>query len=244
MSRTLQFFVLFLAAANAQEMSDEESERIMKKRLEKRLARQSVVRFPPPGPISCNADFADSEGFDCQLYEQGNWCNGTASPMGFGTEWCKTWDKKQGDGKGVCASQGFNWGHFTGFENSKYEEADNQCAGCGATSCKKNYKRTVPAYPEGCKDYETVEENGGGVWTDSWGYSCNAYHQGQFCKQKADGTWTEGGLWPIKDFGKISTYGWFHKGCTSGKACKITAYTACCSCGGGKKANQTSATIV
>merc|ERR1711870_118543 len=154
---------------------------------------------------------------------------GEASATGYGTEWCQR--------QSTCKSQGFNWGSFTGFAKNG-EQSNNQCSGCGA-KCPKNYKREIPALPATCADYETVEENGGGVWTDSWGYSCHAYHQGQFCKQKEDGTWTEGGLWPVKEFGKITGYKWFHKGCTSGKSCRIDAFTACCACGGGKKSNQT-----
>lgn len=228
----------FFAAGGVQAMTDEESEAIMWKRLEKRVKRQNEsLAFPPPVNVSCNADFVDSEGFDCQLYETGHWCNGVASPTGYGPEWCQR--------TSTCKSQGFNWGKFSGFAKGRTgQEADNQCAGCGATNCAKNYKRTITDYPEGCVDYETVAENGGGVWTDSWGYSCHAYHKGQFCKQKPDGTWTEGGLWPISDFGKIKTYSWFHKGCKRGKSCKVDAFTACCACGGGKKSDQTSAVMV
>merc|ERR1712039_315397 len=237
---TLTFLAQLLPECTAQEMTDAESDAIMKKRLEKRLAREQEMlnsSFPPAPtpPAACNSDFVDSEGFDCQLYELGNWCNGEASPSGYGTEWCQR--------QSSCKSQGFNWGVFTGFAK-KGEEADNQCSGCGATKCAKNYKREIPALPASCVDYETVAENGGGVWTDSWGYSCHAYHQGQFCKQKADGTWTEGGLWPVSEFGKITGYKWFHKGCESGKSCKIDAFTACCACGGGKKSNETSTVVV
>lgn len=233
----LKIAALILASCRAQEMTDAESDAIIAKRLAKRLSHQEVVNavFPPtPTPTPCNADFVDSEGFDCQLYELGNWCNGTASTRGFGTEWCKR--------TSTCKSQGFNWGAFSGFAK-KSEEADTQCAGCGASKCAKNYKRSIPDEPTGCVNYDTVAANGGGVWTDSWGYSCHAYHQGQFCKQSPDGTWSEGGLWPVADFGKITGYSWFHKGCESGKSCKIDAYTACCSCGGGKKSNQTSVIV-
>lgn len=229
----LKFLALFLASGSAQGMTDEESDAIIKMRWEKRLKHQKeMLNMTRPETSVCNPDFVDSEGFDCQLYELGNWCNGEASPRGFGKEWCQR--------SSSCASQGFNWGSFSIFSVAKgREEADNQCSGCGAKSCPKNYKRAIPDYPEGCVDYETVKENGGGVWSDSWGYSCHAYSKGQFCKQKPDGTWTEGGLWPVSDFGKIKGYSWFHKGCTKGRSCRIDAFTACCSCGGGTKSNQT-----
>merc|ERR1719284_1498227 len=31
--------------------------------------------------------------------------------------------------------------------------------------------------------------NGGGVWSDSWGYSCEAYNMGEFCQHNSDGQW-------------------------------------------------------
>merc|ERR1711976_239121 len=109
-----------------------------------------------------------------------------------------------------------------------------QCAACGAKGCNEPSTYTRDPEPvQSCTDYKTIAANGGGVWSDSWGYSCEAYTMGEFCQHNSDGSWSEGGLWPVSEFGKINTYSWFHDDCTTGKTCKVDAYTACCSCGGG-----------
>jgi hypothetical protein len=198
---------------------------IVRERLQKLNERLLEVEAMQVKDTACKPGWVDSEGFDCQLYDLAEWCT---SDGGFGPGWCRR--------QSTCSSQGFNWGKFSGFADSQGRDASTQCAACGATGCNEPSTYTRDPEPVAqCTDYNTIAANGGGVWTDSWGYSCESYTMGEFCQKNADGSYSEGGLWPVDEFGKINTYSWFHDSCTSGKQCKIDAYTACCSCGGGHK---------
>jgi len=205
--------------------SNPELPEIVRQRLAKLNARLHEVEGMASRETSCVQGWVDSEGFDCQLYDLSNWCTFYASP---GPEWCTK--------QTVCASQAFSWGRLQGFADRNGRDATTQCAACGAKGCNEpsTYSRS-PTPVQQCQDFKTISENGDGPWTDSWGYSCHAYTMGEFCQKNADGSYSEGGLWPVADFGKISQYEWFHDSCEKGKTCKVDAYQACCSCGGGIK---------
>lgn len=198
---------------------------VVLERLAKLNARLAEMEATNVTDTACKQGWVDSEGFDCQLYDLSDWCTEDGKP---GPGWCKR--------ATTCASQGFNWGKLSGFADKQGRDASTQCAACGAKGCNEpsTYSRD-PKPVSSCTDYRTIPANGGGEWTDSWGYSCTAYTMGEFCKHNSDGSYSEGGLWPVEDFGYISQYAWFHDDCTSGKNCRVTAYEACCSCGGGIK---------
>jgi hypothetical protein len=198
---------------------------IVLERLEKLNARLVEMEAANVSNTACKEGWVDSEGFDCQLYDLGDWCTEEGTE---GSGWCTR--------QSTCHSQGFSWGKLKGFADKQGRDASTQCAACGAKGCNEpsSYSRK-PEPVAGCTDFRTVAENGGGEWTDSWGYSCTAYTMGEFCQRNADGSYSEGGLWPVADFGLISQYSWFHDDCTTGKTCRVDAYEACCSCGGGIK---------
>lgn len=225
-------FVVVSGAAGVLDLPDTlnpELPEIVRQRLEKLNARLRELDAMPNKETSCVQGWVDSEGFDCELYDSGEWCTVDG---GFGPGWCVR--------KSTCSSQGFNWGNFAGFADKQGRDATTQCAACGATGCNEPSTYTRSPHPvEQCSDFKTIAANGGGVWSDSWGYSCEAYTMGEFCQENADGSYSEGGLWPVSDFGKITEYAWFHDSCTTGKTCKVDAYKACCSCGGGIKSTPT-----
>lgn len=201
---------------------------IVRERLAKLNARLLELEKLNVTDTACKQGWTDSEGFDCQLYDTADWCTSDGLP---GDGWCKR--------ATTCASQGFNWGKLSGFADNQGRDASTQCAVCGAKGCNEpeSYTRS-PEEVEGCTNFKTISANGGGDWSDSWGYTCEAYTMGEFCQKNADGSYSEGGLWPVSDFGKINQYAWFHDDCTTGKTCKVDAYTACCSCGGGIKSTM------
>jgi len=229
MSRIVLVSICGVATLDLPDTLNPELPEVVRQRLEKLNARLREVEAMPVKETACLQGWKDSEGFDCQLYDLAEWCTTSG---GFGPEWCVR--------SSTCASQGFNWGKFAGFADKQGRDATTQCAACGAKGCNEpeTYTRSIEPVKQ-CTDFKTIAANGGGVWSDSWGYDCNSYTTGQFCKKNSDGSYSEGGLWPVSDFGKISSYAWFHDSCSSGKTCKVDAYTACCSCGGGTKTVET-----
>merc|ERR1712139_547375 len=192
--------------------------------------------MPVNATAACDCGWTDYEGFDCQEYEDAAWC----TPQGdVGAGWCKAKGKagryQPNFPNRSCldyVNYQFGWGTLKAFARTHGQyagiTASQVCKGCGAQCPECPKKRTPNAIPTGCQAFEAPM---GGPWRDSWGYTCDSYRHGNFCV-KTNGQWHEGGLWPTKDFGKITAYSWWAKNPAN---YKVNAYQACCACGGGSQ---------
>ena len=155
----------------------------------------------------------DRLGFDCDLYENANWCEKTGKP---GTYWSS-----------------LLWGDITEIKKHHLTAVEACCA-CGGGEMNKNkwdlkLGRFVPglAYPYFISDYHFTKYDEGNsygcidckegkIWHDSMGFSCMVYHYAEFCTKKG-----KTGLGWNLNFGTIADYK------NGGK----TAFDACKACG-------------
>ena len=182
-----------------------------------------VAPLSTPGPILCDPDWADQEGFDCQLYEGADWCKPNGSE---GSGWCQANEFQPTFPGNSClthVSYNYGWGVITTWRGGEghHGNAHHQCASCGSASCPYvPGKRKPNSIPAGCKDHVAPD---GTPWRDSNGYTCKAYQYGNFCVRGPDGKFTEGGLWKKnKDFGLINEYGWCAKKLSHGRQMPTT----------------------
>eukprot|EP00316_Scyphosphaera_apsteinii_P017258 CAMPEP_0119310530 /NCGR_PEP_ID=MMETSP1333-20130426/19621_1 /TAXON_ID=418940 /ORGANISM="Scyphosphaera apsteinii, Strain RCC1455" /LENGTH=187 /DNA_ID=CAMNT_0007314727 /DNA_START=37 /DNA_END=597 /DNA_ORIENTATION=- len=155
----------------------------------------------------CDPDWYDKAHFDCQMYEQAGWCKSDGT---LGEGWCKTSYYLDGlTSLETCHHiKGDTWGWYgslDGFTTKKGGSAADACAGCGSECPPTTYKRTPNALPADCVDAIAPS---GGVWRDSYGYTCASYQYGNFCVQTASGGWEQGGLWKENGYGELSDYAW------------------------------------
>ena len=194
-----------------------------------------AVVAPPSSPNSCPL-WSDAYGFDCQLYEGADWCTSQGQ---LGAGWCQANQYQPSYTDKTCLPNAqtekkwkrkFGWGSFSDFLSAGELTPGEACAGCGAPCSAPPPARIANALPANCSDLATPDGSGG-MWRDSWGYTCASHQHGSFCVQAADGSWGEGGLWDAS-YGDLEGYKWWAVR-ADGSAAKVHALEACCACGGG-----------
>jgi hypothetical protein len=159
-----------------------------------------------------------SDGFTCQIYTEAQWCTADGRE---GAGWCRS-------DHSSCLMHDtapFSWGVIGDFAMSAGVSALDACAGCGApcTPAPSTFpNRTLNELSPTCTD---LRAHGTRPWRDAYGYTCGAYHHGQFCRHDpANGTWSAS--WDASQMGRIEQYAWWAQ--RDGQALMLSAFDVCC----------------
>jgi len=175
-----------------------------------------------------NADFIDSNGFNCHAYEGAGWCQRDSGVTTYGVNWCHRFPRSDFDSS-LCSVmpsrlRQYTFGHYV---NDIGEDA--------RVCCCDNDLFDSYQYDLGWKVEDNPQQHCNDLkwdghpdkpWHDKNGWTCRAYAFGNLCNDRGKKTHN----WNQQEWGTIQDNAWTPKNADD----LMSAFDACCACGGGE----------